>query len=213
MKTNIQKNTFVVVLSFLTILAFTFTSCQKEKATNATTDVQLHRNLSQAAVQQVQQANILNQRIAQTDYVYLLGVEPIEGPDEASASNGDIITLAGSGTFSINPKSVTGSGWFKHTNAAGAVLGMGTWSATQLISFHSYGNSFPDVPAELEGGLALIRIHLSPAAGGPGFDAVLQVDCLLGKPPAGAHEGIRLNVQDVINFNKEVEGETVFIRE
>lgn len=210
MKTIIQKQTRKIVLFIFAF--FAVTSCQKEQTANAAKDQQLHKNISIAALQEFQQAIFQNSRIAQTDYVYLLGEEPIEGPDETMAPNGDIITLAGSGTFSINPKSVTGSGLFKHTNASGAVLGMGTWSAIQLISFHSYGNSFPDVPAELEGGLAVIRVHLSPAAGGPGFDAVLQIDCLLGNPPAGSHEGIRLSIQDVINFNKEVEGETLFIR-
>lgn len=44
-----------------------------------------------------------------------------------------------------------------------------------------------------------------------GFDGILQVDCLVGSPPAGAKEGIRLAVPGVANFNREVSGETVFI--
>jgi hypothetical protein len=134
-------------------------------------------------------------------------------PDVASAPNGDTITIAGSGTLSIHPNSVTGSGTFIHKNASGTVEGEGTWTAQQLLSFVSYGTSpsFPPPPIQ-EGGKALVLIHLSPATGGAGFDGVLQITCLIGSPPAGAHEGIRLNVQDVINFNKEVSGETVFIR-
>ena len=134
-----------------------------------------------------------------------------ECPDVASAPNGDTITIAGSGTLSIHPDSVTGSGTFTHKDASGTVLAEGTWAAQQLLSFVSYGTS-PGLPPTFEGGKALVLIHLSPNAGGSGFDAVLRITCLVGSPPVGAHEGIRLNVQDVINFNKEVSGDTLFIR-
>ncbi len=62
-------------------------------------------------------------------------------------------------------------------------------------------------PEEFEGGLALIRVYLSP-----GFDGVMQVDCLLGDPPASAKEGIRLAIHGTPNFNKEVSGETLYVR-
>src|SRR6266446_6720838 len=61
-------------------------------------------------------------------YTYLLGagpicsLEPTACPDIAEAPNGDRIELAGSGTFSIHPKSVTGGGTFTHKNANGDVL-------------------------------------------------------------------------------------------
>ncbi len=134
-----------------------------------------------------------------------------ECPDVASAPNGDTITIAGSGTLSIHPDSVTGGGTFTHKDASGNVLGAGTWTAQQLLSFVSYGTE-SDLPPTFEGGKALVRIHLSPNTGGSGFDAVLRITCLVGSPPAGAHEGIRLNIQDVINFNKEVSGDTLFVR-
>ena len=134
-----------------------------------------------------------------------------ECPDVASAPNGDTITIAGSGTLSIHPDSVTGNGTFIHKNASGTVLAHGTWTAQQLLSFVSYGTA-PPFPPNFEGGKALVLIHLSPSTGGSGFDGVLRITCLIGSPPAGAHEGIRLNVQDVINFNKEVSGNTLFIR-
>jgi len=132
-------------------------------------------------------------------------------PDVASAPNGDTITIAGQGTLSIHPKSGTGGGSFIHKNASGTVLAQGTWTAQQLLSFVSYG-TMPGVPPNFEGGKALVRIHLSPSTGGAGFDGVLRITCLIGSPPAGANEGIRLNVQGVINFNKEVSGNTLFIR-
>ena len=154
---------------------------------------------------------------ATVTYDYLVGsgplcsISPDACPDVASAPNGDTISLAGSGTLSIHPDSVTGSGTFIHTDARGTVLAEGTWTAQQLLSFVSYGTS-PGLPPTFEGGKALVRIHLAPSTGGAGFDGVLRITCLIGSPPAGAHEGIRLDIQDVINFNKEVSGDTLFIR-
>ena len=148
------------------------------------------------------------------DYAFLAGVAPIVGPDETMAANGDVLVLSGQGTFSLHPKAVTGGGAFTHRNSAGTVLGSGTWTATQLLSFNSYGSgSAQGLPPQLEGGQALILVHLAPQSGGSGFDAVLQIDCVLGSPPPAAHEGIRLAVAGVVNFNREVEGQTVFIRQ
>lgn len=150
-------------------------------------------------------------------YQYLLGTgfvaglpAALEGPDVAMAENGDTIALTGQGTFSLHPKSLTGGGSFTHKDAAGHVRASGTWTATQLLSFHSFGSgSVQGIPPQNEGGKALLRIHLSP-----GFDAILRVTCLLGdKVPAGAHEGIRLAGQGALNFNQEVSGETLFIRQ
>ena len=129
---------------------------------------------------------------------FLCSLSPDACPDVARADNGDTISIAGSGTFT-------------HKDASGTVLAEGTWTAQQLLSFVSYGTS-PSFPPTFEGGKALVSIHLSPNTGGSGFDAVLRITCLIGSPPAAAHEGIRLNVQDVIDFNREVSGDTVFIR-
>jgi|SRR5439155_5705519 len=203
MKTNIQKNALVIALSLLTILAFTFTSCQKEQvAQPAQTD------------QAVQSNSAASQAVAEVNYVYLLGEEPIEGPDKSVASNGDTIIIAGSGTLSIHSKSVTGGGEFQHKNAAGTVLARGTWNALQLNSFKSFGTPGPPFPPEFEGGLAVILIHLSPDGGGIGLDAVLKVYCVIaGVAPPGFDEGVKVVIQDVINFNDPVHGQTLFIRQ
>ena len=146
-------------------------------------------------------------------YAFILGEEPVEGPDVAMAPNGDTVALMGTGMISIHPKSASGSGEFVHKNAGGDVLAMGTWTATDLLSFKSYGCGFAGI-ASLCGGRAIIRVVIDPGeAGGPTFTGILQVDCLIGNPPAGAVEGVRLNVNGLINFNKEVSGETVFILE
>ena len=151
-------------------------------------------------------------------YQYLVGtgflcsLAPSGCPDVAMADNGDTIDITGSGTLSIHPKSVTGGGTFVHHFAGGSVSG--TWTAEQLLSFDSYGSS-PVLPPELTAGLALIRVHLVADGGSPQADAILRVNCVLpgAKMPAGAEEGVRLNIQDLLNFNTEVSGFTVFIKQ
>src|SRR5712692_4888798 len=141
----------------------------------------------------------------------LCSLEETACPDIAKAPNGDTISISGSGTLSVFPKSVSGSGTFTHKNAAGAVLATGTWTANQLIEFVSYGNATPQgLPANLFGGRALIMVTIFVGST-PVHTAILQISCQLGTPPTGVDEGIRLNVQDAINFNDEVSGDTVFI--
>lgn len=131
-------------------------------------------------------------------------------PDIAVADNGDRISVNGSGTFSVSPKSVTGGGMFTHRNAAGTVLAHGTWVATDLVSFVSYGAASSPFPANFFGGRVSIRVTLFVGST-PVHTAILSITCELGSPPDGHHEGITLNVQDAINFNKSVSGVTVFI--
>ncbi len=158
-------------------------------------------------------------------YAYLLGagplcaLDPAACPDIAMASNGDQVEIRGAGSLTTHPDSVTGAGTFVHKNAAGVPLAAGTWTAEQLLSFDGFGCGFLGNP-DLCGGHAAIRVHLVAAGGVAQADAILQVDCLIGKPPAGDTEGVRLAVSAVktaagtepgINFNKKVSGATVFI--
>jgi hypothetical protein len=131
-------------------------------------------------------------------------------PDVSMAANGDTVSLTGQGTLSTHPKSVTGSGTFAHKAPDGSVKAMGTWSATQLMSFESYGNS-SGLPSNFVGGKALILVQLS-VGGTPVHTAVLTVICDVGSPPTGLMEGVKLSVQDTpFNFNKQVSGITLFI--
>ncbi len=140
-------------------------------------------------------------------------------PDVAMASNGDRIGISGQGTFTVQDNDnnepeteiITGGGTFMHNDSAGNILATGTWTATELLSFTSFGTNPAKFPANFEGGIAAIEIHLSPAAGGPGLDAVLEVTCLVGSPPTGAVEGITLSVEDGPSFNTAVSGITLFI--
>jgi hypothetical protein len=125
-------------------------------------------------------------------------------PDVARADNGDTIEISGAGILTIHPKSVGGGGTFKHKDSSGNVLSSGTWTAQELISFVPYLVLPPD---NIAGGQALIRVHLST-----GFDAILDIDCEIGAP-AGQTEGVTLNIQDVINFNKKVSGITLYIKQ
>ncbi len=144
-------------------------------------------------------------------YTFLLA--PFEGSDVAMAANGDTVSLMGGGTIMTHPNLASGSGTFVHKNASGDVLATGAWSATELLSFKSYGCGFEGNPS-LCGGQAMLRVVLDPGEpGGQTFPAILTVNCLIGNPPAGVMEGVRLNVQSLINFNKQVSGETVFILE
>jgi hypothetical protein len=145
---------------------------------------------------------------------FLCGLNPSACPAIAMAENGDTVEITGAGEFSIHPKSATGGGSFVHKDPDGNVLGGGSWAAVELLSFHSYGSgAVQGFPPNFEGGKILLRVQLDPGdPGGPVFDAIMRVTCLLGdKIPAGAEEGVRLNVQGLINFNEEVSGLTVFI--
>jgi hypothetical protein len=146
-------------------------------------------------------------------------------PDVTRAANGDTIEITGAGTLSIFPKSVAGGGTFTHKNPAGGIIAFGVWTAKELLSFHDFGTAVPFFPPNVHGGLAIMRVHLTPSTGGAGVDAILEVDCAINQPGfnfeinqpgfnADVHknpEGIRLAVEGGPNFNEKVSGFTVFI--
>src|SRR2546426_10782729 len=151
-----------------------------------------------------------------TSFQFLVGKGPLCGlatnacPDITMADNGDMVSVTGQGTLSILSSSVSGSGTFVHKAPDGTVRAMGTWTAIQLMSFRSFGNS-PGLPSNFVGGQALMLVQLS-VGGKPVHTAVLTVICEFGTPPDGLHEGFRLAVQDTpFNFNKQVSGITLFI--
>jgi hypothetical protein len=45
------------------------------------------------------------------------------------------------------------------------------------------------------------------------LDAILQINCTIGNPPPGHPEGVRLAIAGALNFNEEVSGMTLFIRQ
>jgi hypothetical protein len=158
-----------------------------------------------------------------TTRIFIVGTDPLctiipEVPPEvacpaiAMADNGDTIAIDGTGTFNPATRAADGGGSIVHRNAAGDILGEGTWTAMSVLGFHSYGTAELD-GALLEGGEVRLRVRIVAGGGAVQLDAILQIDCLVGtKVPAGAIEGVRLVVPDAdLNFNKEVQGLTVFI--
>ena len=70
----------------------------------------------------------------------------LKGPNVAVATvfdehhqPGDTIRVTGSGTFDTTSGVVTGGGSFTHFNADGTVHMRGSWEATGLVSFASFG--------------------------------------------------------------------------
>src|SRR6266508_254550 len=140
----------------------------------------------------------------------------LEVPNTAVAPNGDTVAITGEGEFSVFPNSVEAEGEFVHSNSAGTVLATGTWSATSLLSYQSYGCGvlFGDpIPPELCGGKVSMTVQLTPTGTALQIPAMLTVFCVIGDHvPGSAEEGVRLNVQDIINFTHATGGDNVYIR-
>ena len=144
----------------------------------------------------------------------------MEGPNLGVAPNGDQIAITGDAEFSFNPNAVEGSGSFTHTNAAGMVLATGTWEATGLLDYQSYGCGEvfgTPIPAEACGGRVALRVTLTTPQGQ--LPATLTVFCVIGPNPPNSiisngdrSEGATLNVPGVINFNHSAGGDNVIIQ-
>src|SRR5438552_17947818 len=76
-------------------------------------------------------------------YQYLLGVDPLCSlapnacPDVSSAPNGDLVEVAGMGTFDIRSMTGTGGGTFVHKMEDETISGSVTWVAVKMLAFHS----------------------------------------------------------------------------
>jgi hypothetical protein len=136
--------------------------------------------------------------------------------NQAVADNGDVVTVAATGAFDAAARTATGGGTFVHDVAATGQAITGTFAATGLISFQSYGDATPQgLPASFYGGKLMLSIVATPDAN-PSLHlpATLTIECELGTPPGSVVEGVRVNVHDVINFNKSVleSGANLYIR-
>ena len=151
-------------------------------------------------------------------------------PAVAQAANGDSIALSGVGTLNLSSKTVNAMGAFTHKRSNGEIVETGIWKATELLKFNSYGiapgallrdkrqpRPLGFSPMTLlngplpTGGLALLRIQLLPDAGKP-KDAILQVNCALGKVPENQQgDGVRLAMQEGgLKFDQKISGRTMF---
>jgi hypothetical protein len=154
-------------------------------------------------------------------------------PAVVKSANGDSYEMSGAGTLNTQGKSVTSAGTFTHKSSGGRVLETGVWTASELVSFDSYGIApgalmrggrafgppqFGPMRSRMfsgsmaAGGLAVIRIRLLPVWG-LSKSATLQVNCAIGKvPPERQVEGIRLAFEGGgVEFNEEVSGRTLFV--
>jgi hypothetical protein len=144
----------------------------------------------------------------------------MEGPNLGVAPNGDQIAITGEAEFSVNPNAVEGSGSFTHTDAAGTVLATGTWEATGLLDYQSYGCGEvfgTPIAAEACGGRVALRVTLTTPQGQ--LPATLTVFCVIGPNPPNSiisngdrSEGATLNVPGIINFNHSAGGDNVIIQ-
>ncbi len=143
----------------------------------------------------------------------------MEAPNIGVAPNGDTVAVTGGGQFSVNPKDVSASGAFTHFDAGGGVAGFGTWEATQLISYDSYGcgEVFGDpIPPNFCGGAVKLQVELTTPIGP--FKGVLTVFCIIGPKLPASHaapdfsgEGVTLDIAGAINFNHTGGGDNVFV--
>lgn len=173
-----------------------------------------------------------------TQYIFVMGTGFLCASDESSsclvtakATQGDSYELSGAGTFDTQNKSVRAAGIFTHKSALGRALETGVWTASELVSFASYGiapgawarqkatSGLPRLgpiskPLGLMpvGGLAVFRIELM-ATSGATRTAILQVNSAVGTvPPERALEGIRLTLrQNAQEYSEEAGGRAMFL--
>src|SRR5438128_5830710 len=106
--------------------------------------------------------------------------------DTAIAPDGSTIFIKGRGTLEAGPQGLaTGGGTFSINGGP-----IGTWKATGVEGFVSYGTSLPGSalpPPPATGGMA--KLHVSFSNGQVG---VLTIFCVIGSPPPSSGEGIHL---------------------
>ncbi len=152
-------------------------------------------------------------------HTYLLVMEE---PNFGVAANGDqiAVTVTGEGEFSVNPNSVTAAGEFTHTDSSGNVLATGTWTATGLINYQSYGCGVvfgTTIPPDFCGGAVKMRVTLTPDGTSLQLPGTMTVFCVIG-PHAPQSvlgpltEGVTLDVPGVINFNHSAGGDNRYVQ-
>jgi hypothetical protein len=125
----------------------------------------------------------------------------------AEAPDGSTIFMSGSGTFTVGPGSMaTGGGTFSESNGSS-----GTWTATGLDSFVSYGPAVAGFPIPgATGGEAKLQVSLSN-----GQTGTLTIFCVVpgSMPPPSRMEGIEVILGDggSNEYTMEDGGNTVFL--
>jgi hypothetical protein len=142
----------------------------------------------------------------------------MEEPNFGVAANGDQIAITGEGEFSVNPNSIDAAGSFTHTDSSGKVLATGSWKATTLINYQSYGCGEvfgTTIPPFLCGGAVKMGVTLTTPHGQ--LQGILTVICVIGThTPQSVSgpltEGVTLNVPGIVNFNHSTGGDNVYVQ-
>lgn len=144
----------------------------------------------------------------------------MDEPNLGLAANGDQIAITGEGEFSVNPNSVDAAGTFTHTDSGGNVMATGTWTATTLLNYQSYGcgEVFGDpLPPNVCGGAVKMRVTLTPDGTSLQLPGIMTVICVIGTHAPQSilgprTEGVTLDVPGIVNFNQSTGGENVYIQ-
>lgn len=144
----------------------------------------------------------------------------MEAPNLGVAANGDQIAITGEGEFSVHPKAVEAEGEFTHTDSSGNVVATGTWTATGLLEYQSYGCGEvfgTPIPPEFCGGAVKMRVTLTPDGTSLSLPGIMTVFCVIGPNPPNSilgplTEGVTLVVPGILNFNHSSGGENVYIQ-
>jgi hypothetical protein len=150
-------------------------------------------------------------------HTYLLVMEE---PNFGVAANGDEIAITGEGEFSVNPNAVDAAGEFTHTDSSGNVLATGTWTATGLLNYQSYGcgDLFGDpIPPDLCGGAVKMSVTLTPTGTSLQLPGIMTVFCVIGTHAPQSvlgplTEGVTLDVPGIQNFNHSNGGDNFYIQ-
>ena len=125
----------------------------------------------------------------------------LTGPNTAMDGSGNTIRVTGSGNFDPAAATVVASGGsFTQFDASGSLVARGTWSATQFVSFVSFGGPHPGIL----GGVLQLTVTLSPKGGPPQTDVSMSITCAVFAPP-GTEEGTTVG-----NFTEKTGGFTLF---
>jgi hypothetical protein len=143
-------------------------------------------------------------------------------PNLGVAANGDqiAVTLTGEAEFSVNPNSITAAGEFAHMHVDGSPDVHGTWTATGLITYQSYGcgEVFGDpIPSNLCGGALKMSVTLTPDGTSLQLPGTMTVFCVIGTHAPQSilgplTEGVTLNVPGIVNFNHSAGGDNEYVQ-
>ena len=144
----------------------------------------------------------------------------MEGANFGVAPNGDQIAIEGEAPPPLGLDRTEPDHALTHRNAAGTVLATGTWEATGLLDYQSYGCGvvFGDqIPPDFCGGKVVIRVMLDTPLGE--LPGILTVICVIGPNPPNSiisngdrSEGATLSIPGIINFNHTAGGDNVIIQ-